>query len=195
VVGWGGAGTAGAAPPRSGGPREDLLVHTWTPRRATDADVEEIARVWHDAWRDGHVGHIPESLVRQRTLDEFVARVPPRVPATHVIDDEQGVVGFVTVKADELEELFVDRRGRGTGVAVALLSHGEQIIAERYPVAWLAVVAGNARARHFYERQGWHDSGPLAYIAETSAGPATVPTRRYQKQLSRAREPVSPPVE
>lgn len=156
------------------------------PRRATDADVAVIAGVWHDAWRDGHVGHVSEDLVRQRTREEFLARVPARIPFTYVIDDEHGVVGFVTVQQDELEELFVDRRARGTGVAAVLLSHGEQMIAERFDVAWLAVVAGNTRARRFYERQGWHDTGPLDYVAETLTGPTDVATRRYEKPL---REP------
>jgi GNAT superfamily N-acetyltransferase len=169
-------------------------VQDRVPRHATEADVVDIARVWHDAWRDGHVGHVPDSLVEQRTPDEFVARVPARIAATHVIDDEHGVVGFVTVQADELEELFVDRRARGTGVAAALLVHGEQTIAEQFPVAWLAVVTGNARARRFYERQGWHDAGPLTYLAETLAGPAMVSTRRYEKVLT-ASQPLDPSAE
>ena len=145
--------------------------------------MTEIATVWYSAWRDGHVGHVPDDLVRQRTPEEFIARVPARIPATSVIDDDMGVVGFVTVRDDELEELFVDRRGRATGVADALLGHGERVIAERYDVAWLAVVAGNARARRFYERQGWSDTGAITYVAETITGPVDVATQRYEKRV------------
>lgn len=45
----------------------------------------------------------------------------------------------------------------------------------------LAVVAGNARARAFYERQGWSDRGPFECTAETASGPVTVPVRRYER--------------
>ena len=48
---------------------------------------------------------------------------------------------------------------------------------------WLAVVAGNGRARRYYERQGWSDAGPLDYQAETATGPVPVPVRRYVKRL------------
>jgi hypothetical protein len=50
--------------------------------------------------------------------------------------------------------------------------------------AWLAVVAGNARARAFYERHGWRDAGPFIYHAETEAGAFPVPSHRYEIDLS-----------
>jgi hypothetical protein len=50
--------------------------------------------------------------------------------------------------------------------------------------AWLAVVAGNQRARSFYSRLGWRDSGPMSYVAETEAGPFVVPTHRYEVDLT-----------
>jgi GNAT superfamily N-acetyltransferase len=152
-------------------------------RPATLDDVEGIAGVWHASWRDGHLGHVPDSIVSDRTLPSFRLRVPGRIAATTVATDGHGVVGFVTVHDDELEQLFVADRGRGTGVAAALLQDGEDRIAARYAVAWLAVVAGNARARAFYSRQGWSDSGPLNYEAETSTGRAIVPSHRYEKRL------------
>jgi hypothetical protein len=46
--------------------------------------------------------------------------------------------------------------------------------------AWLAVVAGNQRARAFYARLGWRDSGPMSYMAETEDGPLAIPTHRYE---------------
>jgi GNAT superfamily N-acetyltransferase len=152
-------------------------------RSATPGDVEAIATVWHSAWMDGHLGHVPEAIVSDRTLPSFRLRVPGRLDQTTVATDPVGVVGFVTVHDDELEQLFVADRGRGTGVAAALLRHGEHEIAIRFPTAWLAVVAGNARARAFYTRQGWTDGGPIAYEAETSTGRAIVPSHRYEKQV------------
>jgi GNAT superfamily N-acetyltransferase len=152
-------------------------------RPATAGDVEAIASVWHSAWMDGHLGHVPEALVSDRTLPSFRLRVPARLDQTTVAVDAEGVVGFVTVHDDEVEQLFVAQRARGTGAAAALLRHGEQRIAAWFPTAWLAVVAGNARARAFYTRQGWTDGGPIDYEAETSTGRAIVPSHRYEKRL------------
>ena len=74
-------------------------------------------------------------------------------------------------------------RGRGTGIAVDLLSHGEHQLAADYDTGWLDVVTGNARALAFYTRQGWRDTGPVAHAIGTSTGPATVHSNRYEKWL------------
>ena len=49
--------------------------------------------------------------------------------------------------------------------------------------AWLSVVAGNARARRFYERSGWIDDGPFEYLADGPVGPIAVAAHRYVKAL------------
>ncbi|MFD7311323.1 GNAT family N-acetyltransferase [Promicromonospora sp. NPDC059942] len=99
---------------------------------------------------------------------------------------QDAVAGFVTVKGEEVEQLFVAAAHRGSGIAADLLSAGEaRIAAAGHTEAWLAVVTGNTRARRFYERAGWSDAGPLDYRAETSEGPVPVATRRYVKRLPR----------
>jgi GNAT superfamily N-acetyltransferase len=151
-------------------------------RPATSADAEAIADVWHEGWRDGHLGHVPKALEPHRSLEHFRERVPPRIPHTTVATLDGVVAGFVTVHGDEVEQLFVARRARGTGLADALLRHAERVIAQRHEVAWLAVVAGNARARRFYERNGWSDAGGFDYQAEIVGGHLPVPSRRYEKR-------------
>jgi GNAT superfamily N-acetyltransferase len=152
-------------------------------RPATDVDVDAIAAVWHAAWHDAHDAHVPAGLVDDRPLDYFTVRVPGLIDRTTVAEDQSGIVGFVTVDGDELDLLFVAARGRGSGIAGALLAHGEQLIAARFDTAWLEVVTGNARARAFYARQGWRDTGPADRLIETSSGPAVVPQHRYEKWL------------
>jgi GNAT superfamily N-acetyltransferase len=152
-------------------------------RPATDADIEAIAEIWHRAWRDGHVGQIPPALEPHRQPSHFRKRVPPRIPYTTVAAIGGDPVGFVTVHEDELEQLFVAEGARGTGVAVALLRHGERAIAARFEVAWLAVAAGNARARRFYEKCGWTDAGGFDYEAEIEGGTLAVPCRRYERRV------------
>jgi ribosomal protein S18 acetylase RimI-like enzyme len=141
-----------------------------TLRPATPDDVEAIATLWHGGWIDGHRGHVPDA---------------PRVHQTTVAAAPSGIVGFVTVHDDEVEQIYVAASARGGGVAAPLLTHAEERIGARYDVAWLAVAVGNARARRFYERSGWRDAGALDYQAEIAGGRMVVPCRRYEKALSR----------
>jgi GNAT superfamily N-acetyltransferase len=152
-------------------------------RPADAGDVEEVAHVWYLGWQDGHLGHVPAPLVLHRDFDSFRARVPARIAATTVAVRDARVIGFVTVHSDELEQIFVVESARGGGVAQALLDHAEAAIARRYEVAWLAVVAGNARARRFYERHGWRDAGAIDYAAEIVGGRISVPSQRYEKTV------------
>ena len=154
-----------------------------TLRGATAEDVETIARVWHDGWGDGHLGHVPGALVPHRRLEDFHLRVPSRVPYTTVAVVGGRVVGFVTVQDDEVEQVYVSAGARGLGIADALLAHAEREIAGRYRLAWLAVVAGNARARRFYERSGWQQAEAFDYDAEIAGGTLVVPSLRYEKTL------------
>ncbi|MBN9758761.1 acetyltransferase, GNAT family [Pseudonocardia sp. Ae406_Ps2] len=156
-----------------------------TLRPANAADREAIAELWHDGWRDGHVGHVPDALLGHRTPATFRHRTPAQISSTTVVVDHDDVIGFVTVKKAEIEQLYVGRAARGTGAAAQLLRHGEGLIsADGHPRCWLAVAPGNRRARRFYEREGWRDVGAIDYEART-AGEATivVPCRRYEKNL------------
>lgn len=153
-------------------------------RRAVPGDGEAIAAVWHAGWADGHLGHVPDALAAHRRLDDFRRRVPLRLPGTIVAVAGGRVVGFAMVHADEVEQVYVAREARGGGVADALLDRAEREVARRAPVAWLAVAAGNARARRFYERNGWIDSGAFDYAAEVEGGTMAVPCRRYTKRVS-----------
>src|SRR5687768_970380 len=135
-------------------------------RAANSEDIEAIASLWHRGWFDGHLGHVPESLAEHRRLDDFRQRVPSRLAGTTVATQGSDVVGFVTVHDDEVEQVYVAQHARGGEVANTLLRHAERRIAGRSEAAWLAVVAGNARARRFYERNGWRDAGAFDYAAE-----------------------------
>jgi GNAT superfamily N-acetyltransferase len=156
-------------------------------RDATPADALAVGRIWAAAWRDGHLGHVPDELVALRTPESFLGRAADRIPHSVVAVVDGGVAGFVTVDGDEVEQVFVAADHRGTPVAAALLAEAERrIAAAGHDAAWLAVVAGNARARRFYERCGWNDAGPLEYAADGAAGGTiAVPTHRYVKPLSK----------
>ena len=154
-------------------------------RPATGEDLEAIAEIWYRGWLDGHLGHVPDEVRQYRQPADFRERVPPRLAQTTVAVAEGAVAGFVMVHDDEVEQIYVAQTARGGPVATALLRHAEELIARRFGSAWLAVVAGNARARRFYERNGWSDAGGFDYPAEIRGGTFPIPCRRYEKRVSR----------
>jgi ribosomal protein S18 acetylase RimI-like enzyme len=155
-----------------------------TLRTARAEDARDIAEIWHRGWQDGHLGFVPQELVDVRTEASFRTRASERISDTTVATVDGAVVGFVMVVDDEVEQVYVATAYRGTGVAKILIGEAErQVGANGHGKAWLAVVAGNARARAFYERAGWVDEGPFVYAAATEDGPMAVPCHRYTKPL------------
>jgi putative acetyltransferase len=156
-----------------------------TIRPAGAADMAAVADLWHEGWHSGHAGHVPEGLTVLRTLEAFHERTPLRVADTTVAFDDSGqLLGFVMVVGDEVEQVFVGPAARGTGIAAVLLAEAErQVAAAGHVSAWLAVVAGNARARRFYERCGWADEGDLPYEVTAGGRTWTSPCRRYVKSV------------
>ena len=153
-------------------------------RRAVPEDAPAIAAIWHLGWRDGHLGNVPAELAAARQADSFRTRAAQRIGDTTVAVAGGQVAGFTMVVGNEVEQVYVAARHRGSGVAGLLLDDAErQIRAAGHTSAWLAVVPGNARARRFYERRGWTDAGLFDYAAAGDRGPIPVPSHRYVKEL------------
>lgn len=153
-------------------------------RPGRSGDVDAIAAVWHAGWREAHLGRVPDALMPHRTAATFRARVPVNLPITTVAEVAGAVAGFVVVRDDEVEQVYVAVGHRGSGVADRLLDHAEAVVARRFERAWLAVVDGNSRARRFYERRGWADAGPFDEPAWLPDGTTiAVPSRRYEKAV------------
>jgi putative acetyltransferase len=156
-------------------------------RPATADDVDAIARLFHEGWHDVHPGLVPDGLTERRTAAAFHERVAQRVAETDettVAEVDGEIAGFVMVAGDEAEQVYVDRRFRGSGVAGALLGEAErQIAAAGFDVAWLAVVRGNDRAQAFYAKHGWADEGDLDYPVTALGESFVSPCRRFTKRL------------
>ena len=153
-------------------------------RPASVEDAEAIATIWYSGWCDGHLGHVPEALVAARTRESFRSRAVDRSGDTVVAVAGHDIQGFVMVVDDEVEQVYVSADHRGTGVAELLLAEAERLVASAgHRRAWLAVVAGNARARRFYQRCGRADEGPFDYAAAVSDGTIAVPCHRYVKPV------------
>src|SRR5687768_14255831 len=55
---------------------------TMTIRAARGADVDQLAQIWFDGWRDGHLAIVPAALARLRTLESFRDRLRAAVADT-----------------------------------------------------------------------------------------------------------------
>jgi DNA/RNA-binding domain of Phe-tRNA-synthetase-like protein/GNAT superfamily N-acetyltransferase len=153
-------------------------------RSAVPGDADAVAEIWRLGWHDGHEGLVPQELVTARTDESFRTRAAQRVGDTTVATVNGTVAGFIMVVGDEVEQVYVSAAHRGTGVARVLMTEAErQVRANGHEQAWLAVVAGNGRARAFYERAGWRDEGPFDYTATSDEGPIVVPCHRYTKAV------------
>jgi ribosomal protein S18 acetylase RimI-like enzyme len=159
--------------------RRDVAI-----RAATPDDAAVVGEIWRSGWHDGHIGNVPDELVALRTDESFDTRAAERVADTTVAVVGGKVAGFVMVMSDEVEQVYVSRDHRGTGVARTLLTAAEHLVAASgHATAWLAVATGNARARRFYERSGWTDEGDFSYPASGPDGPIDVPCNRYTKRV------------
>ncbi len=153
-------------------------------RPARDHDAPAVAQVWWEGWGDAHLGHVPEEVVVARTRESFDSRAASRVADISVVEVDGVVRGFVMVGEDEVEQVFLDRGARGSGLATLLLDEGERRVRSHgHRRARLFVVPGNPRARAFYARRGWRDDGDVIYTPVDDDS-LEVPTRLYTKHVS-----------
>jgi GNAT superfamily N-acetyltransferase len=154
-------------------------------RPATTSDTEPLARLWYDAWQDGHAAVAPPDLLRLRTFENFRARVPALLPSTTVFEDNGELLGFCTVEGDELNQLFVARSARGTGIAAELLADGENRLHKSgVTTAWLACAMGNDRAARFYTKCGWVNTGPAISLIDAPGQKIEIEIWRFEKTLT-----------
>lgn len=154
-------------------------------RTATRADLECLARIWHDGWQDAHAEILPAELARHRTIESFRQRLVAALADVRVAEVSGRPIGFAITREDELYQLYVARDARGSHVAAALVDDAEQRLSARgVSTAWLACAIGNGRAEAFYEKMGWRRTGPMMSELNTPDGPVRLRVWRYEKALS-----------
>jgi GNAT superfamily N-acetyltransferase len=153
-------------------------------RSADEQELDQLTSIWYDAWQDAHATIVPPELTRVRTRESFRERLQAALPGVRVIGPVGAPLGFAIVKDDELYQLFVLARARGSGAAAALIADAEaRLFAAGVRTAWLACAIGNDRAARFYEKCGWRRVGTMINLAETSSGTFALETWRYEKSL------------
>jgi GNAT superfamily N-acetyltransferase len=148
----------------------------WTLRPATAADAEQLARIVTDGFAAygefAAPGWEPPSYEVQLELIEQALPEPDAWCLIAEADSE--IAGLVLIRDAAqpplsspepgmafLWRLFVEPPWFGSGLA--LLLHDEALREARnrgYTAIRLFAAAGQARARRFYEREGWVAAGP-----------------------------------
>jgi GNAT superfamily N-acetyltransferase len=139
--------------------RGNLATASCVFRPLEPADAEAAAALWHEAWHDAHAGLCPPEVNRHRTRDAFLGRIRG-FDDSFVAEDFAGVVAFAALVGAEVDQFFVARRGRGTGLAARFMDRLETILTERgVAVVELECAVGNERARRFYLSRGFVETG------------------------------------
>jgi GNAT superfamily N-acetyltransferase len=165
-------------------------------RLATRADADAVARVHVASWQAAYRGLLPDeyldSLQWEQRYDFWAKELETPGSAgsqTWVLVSELGVLGFASVgpaRDDDRQSagcwevygiyLLPDQWGQGNGHR--LMERALRATASEVGDVSLWVLAGNQRARSFYERQGFRPDGHRR--AEVIGGREVVEVR-YQR--------------
>ena len=150
-------------------------------REAKPEDAEAFVRAHEVSW-DASIGEIVGARLGE--LAPFESRVENfRAGVKAAAEDADGwvaedggeIVGIATRVGNELRDLYVIPSAWGTGVATELMATALEGVAGE-AVLWVG--EDNARARRFYEREGWAADGE---IRASALGPTEL---RYRRTLA-----------
>lgn len=149
-------------------------------RPATAADLCAIDTIFRESFT-ATFGHLysAENLVAfltRFTPEAWAAEFADPAHAFRIAEDAQGPFGYCKLgpltlpatpggPAVELRQLYLLERGKGSGAAQALMEWAIATARDRGAAElWLSVYIDNHRAKRFYERYGFEDRGPYAFM-------------------------------
>jgi len=148
-------------------------------------EVDQLARLWFDGWRDAHERIVPAELTRLRTLDSFRDRLRAALWTVRAVGPRGGPIAFYMLKGEEIYQFYVSANARGTGLATTLIADAEAHLASSgVAVAWLVCAIGNHRAARFYEKSGWRRAATVLSELQTPEGAFPLEVWRYEKVLN-----------
>lgn len=170
------------------------LPHPYLHRVIRDAhiqDATDLARVHVSSWQAAYAGLIDQSFLDSmdvgRRAERWNALLEQRRSQVLLAEAADAVVGFCSVGPSdhdnwgEIYAIYVVPEHWGAGLGRDLLAAGEAALsAIGHDRAMLWVLDGNARARTFYERQGWVSGAPIRL---ENIGGSDVTEIRYEKSL------------
>ena len=156
-------------------------------RRLAPEDHPSVAAMWHRAWHDAHAALCPDHILRHRTPESFVRRLPGYAADAWVATDDEGPVVFAALDGTEVDQLFLAERARGRGLGTRTMDRLEDMMRDRgLAVAELDCMVGNERARRFYLSRGYVELATADRPVWMPDGSAAVfPIHRLAKRLDR----------
>ena len=156
----------------------------WPVRPVKPSEADALARMWHDTWHETHAPIVPAELVALRTMGSFRERTEAALPRMRCAGPKGAPLGLCLVTGNELDQIYVAREGRGTGLARRLMEDGcARIAAAGHRTAWLICAEGNGRAAAFYRHLGWRESGEVTGHVEAEGGRFALPCIRFERDL------------
>jgi GNAT superfamily N-acetyltransferase len=145
-------------------------------RRAGVADAPGIAAISVRGWQWAYRGLVPDAILDSLSIEQRTAgwrrylASQSALGRTWLAERDGRVVGFADTGPSRDEDaatgigevyaIYVDPAEAGTGLGRALFGHAvAELARQRYQAATLWVLAGNRRARRFYEAAGWRPDG------------------------------------
>ncbi len=170
----------------------DTAVMT-TLRPAVPADTDKVARLHVRSWQSAYRGLVAQDYLDGLTPDGVAdryafGRMGLQLPSTVVAVDGSTICGLATTglcrdlpNAGELMAIYVDPAYQGTGVGRSLIAAARKRLQLRgVTAAVLWVLDANARARSFYERDGWRCDGTRRSV---TFGDHPVAQLRYRRRV------------
>ena len=158
-----------------------------TIRTAIPRDVDRIAEVYVETWRDTYAGILPDSVLLGLSEPRHAAQWRGTLTRDRVkvaIDNRHGLVGFGSAGRarngklpyeGEIYTLYVEPNSQGQGIGGKLLmSLFAALLQDGVTSAMLWVLADNP-ARFFYEAMG----GKWAAVRDEILWGITLPERGY----------------
>ncbi|MEV7543588.1 GNAT family N-acetyltransferase [Streptomyces sp. NPDC089915] len=150
---------------------------TITVREMDGADVGAVSEIRVRGWQAAYAGLVPQEYLDAMSVEEDAARRgqwfsrPERTSRDLVAVGERGPVGWISYGpwrgeapaapgAGEVYALYAAPELIGTGIGRRLLDEAHaRMRGEGFEASALWVLAGNERARRFYERAGYRADG------------------------------------
>lgn len=162
-------------------------------RRATGEDTAALASIHAASWRAAYRDLVPDAyLERLDSARRFRESLDRNAEETYVAERDGEILGFLTIgpcrdadldprSAGEIQGLYLAPEHWREGVGTALCRFGEALLQCRgCRTATLWVLAGNPRARRFYEALGFAADG----ASVTAHLGAPLEAVRYRKPLA-----------
>lgn len=117
-------------------------------RNVKGSDLDKILNLWLEGNIDGH-DFIPQKYWQSKIA--VVAKLLPQSNIYAYYDNSENIVGFLGEVDGYIAGLFVDKKFQRLGIGRQLVNYIKQVNNE----LTLSVYENNARALHFYEKNGF----------------------------------------